>query len=223
MQFTYHINSGNDTLIIDGDLHKYLFKVRRHDKNINIYFRNLKDSYIYEYKISSIEKKQTILSLVNSEQKIISSSLKLHIGWCIIDPKNIEKQIASLNELGVDKVTFIYCQYSQKKYKINFDKLDKLLINSSQQSGRSDIIKIDICDSFQNFLSLCPNSYLFNFSSNHIDTKKSDIQTIILGCEGGFSDNEISLINKENIIGINSNIILKSETASITIASKILV
>jgi 16S rRNA (uracil1498-N3)-methyltransferase len=64
MQFTYHINSGNDTLIIDGDLHKYLFKVRRHDKNINIYFRNLKDSYIYEYKISSIEKKQTILSLV---------------------------------------------------------------------------------------------------------------------------------------------------------------
>jgi 16S rRNA (uracil1498-N3)-methyltransferase len=125
--------------------------------------------------------------------------------------------------LGVDKVTFIYCQYSQKKYKINFDKLDKLLINSSQQSGRSDIIKIDICDSFQNFLSLYPNSYLFNFSSNHIDTKKSDIQTIILGCEGGFSDNEISLINKENIIGINSNIILKSETASITIASKILV
>ena len=43
---------------------------------------------------------------------------KLHIGWCVIDPKTVEKYIASLNEIGVDKITFIYADYSQKISKL---------------------------------------------------------------------------------------------------------
>ena len=38
MQFTYHENSGDQNLIIDGELYKYLFKVRRHDTSKNIFF-----------------------------------------------------------------------------------------------------------------------------------------------------------------------------------------
>ena len=40
MQFIHHINAGNSTLEIDKELHKYIFKVRRHNINENIYFRN---------------------------------------------------------------------------------------------------------------------------------------------------------------------------------------
>ncbi|MBT3281257.1 MAG: 16S rRNA (uracil(1498)-N(3))-methyltransferase [Campylobacteraceae bacterium] len=223
MQFTYHINSGDPILTIDGDLHKYLFKVRRHDKNQNIYFRNLINNNIYEYKIDIVDKRKTTLTLVSFEEKTIQADKKLHIGWCVIDPKSIEKQIASLNELGIEKITFIYCEYSQYKYKVNIEKLEKLLINSSQQSGRSNIIQLEQCESLESFLEQNPASYMFNFSSNHIDTHKDDIDTIIIGCEGGFSNNEITNVDNSKIVGIHSNIILRSETAAVTVASKILV
>jgi 16S rRNA (uracil1498-N3)-methyltransferase len=223
MQFTYHINSGDQTLTIDGDLHKYLFKVRRHDKDKNIFFRNLIDNNIYEYKVDIIDKRKTTLTLFNFEEKIIQSNKSLHIGWCVIDPKSIEKQIASLNELGVEKITFIYCEYSQYKYKVNLDKLEKLLINSSQQSGRSNLIILKESNSIEDFISDNPNSYMFNFSSNHIDNLKDNIDTIILGCEGGFSEDEVLSFDKTKIVGISSDIILRSETAAVTIASKLLV
>ncbi|MDC0932531.1 16S rRNA (uracil(1498)-N(3))-methyltransferase [Arcobacteraceae bacterium] len=221
MQYTYHKDSGFDVIEIEAELHKYLFKVRRHDINENLYFRNLDDNNIYTYKVQSIDRRKTILSLQGYEEKIIEPKKELHIGWCKIDPKSIEKVIASLNELGVTKITFINCEFSQKKYTINFEKLEKLLINSSQQSGRSNIIKLEECECLDKFIENNPDTYMFNFSTNLIDDKKDDIKTILIGCEGGFSSSEISSFNKEKIVGIDSNLILRSETGVITIASKI--
>lgn len=223
MQFTYHENAKDDILIIEAELHKYLFKVRRVDSSKNIYFRNLIDNNIYEYKVENIDRRKTTLSLVGFEEKIIKPKKELHLGWCVIDPKSVEKYIASLNELGVTKITFIYCQYSQKQYKISFEKLEKLLINSSQQSGRSSLIKLEYSDSLEKFLEKNPDSYMFNFSKNNIEEEKQNIKTIILGCEGGFSNDEISTIKENKIVGIDSSLILRSETAALTIASKILV
>lgn len=223
MQFTYHKNTGDSVLNIEAELHKYLFKVRRHNIEQNLFFRNLNDKNIYQYKVQNITRRNTTLELVSVEEKPIEPSKKLHIGWCLIDFKSIEKVIASLNELGVTKITFIQCEYSQKQYKVNFEKLNKLLINSSQQSGRSSIIEMDSCDSLDSFISNNPDSYMFNFSKNNISDCKNSIETIILGCEGGFSIDEINKFNEDKIVGIGSQLILRSETAAVTISSKILV
>ena len=222
MQFTYHIDSGNQSLKIDGDLHKYLFKIRRQDSNQNIYFRNLKDNNIYEYEAVNISRRNTVLNLVSAEEKIIEPYKNLHIGWCIIDTKEVEKNIALLNEIGVSKITFITCQYTQKKYKINFEKLEKLLENSSSQCGRSNIIELDTCDSLENFIETYPDTYMFNFSSNNINDSKEDIETIVIGCEGGFSSDEVSKFKQDKIVGCNINAILKSQTAVVSVASIVL-
>ena len=222
MQFTFHENAKEQVLKIDGDLHKYLFKVRRHDSSKNIYFRNLIDNFIFEYKIVSTSRRDTILELVSKEEKIIKPKKYLHIGWCIIDFKNMEKVIASLNEIGVSKITFISCEYSQRNTKINYDKLNKILINSSSQSGRSDILVFDEVNSLEEFISLYPDTYMFNFSTNNINSSINDIKTIVLGCEGGFSTQEIEALTQDKIVGVESNMIMRSETAIISIASKIL-
>jgi len=222
MQFIFHNHAGEKILIIEEELHKYLFKVRRHKSDENLFFRNLIDNNIYQYKIQNIHRRKTTLILINYEEKIIKANNNLHIGWCIIDPKSIEKVIASLNEIGVSKITFIHCQYSQKHYKINFDKLEKLLINSSQQCGRSSIIKLESSNSINEFIAKYPDTFMFNFSSNNIQTHKDKIKTILIGCEGGYSDNEINLVKSNKIAGINSNLILRSETAIVSVASNIL-
>ena len=223
MQFTFDINCGNEYLEISDDTYKYLIKARRHKINDEIYFRNLKDELIYLYKLTSIDRRSARFSLLSSESKIVKNDNSLHLIWCLVDPKTIEKYLASLNELGVDKVTFVYCEYSQKNFKLNFEKLEKILINSSSQCGRSSIIKLEISNSLEEIIKENENIYFLDFSDVCIDDKKSDIKTLVIGCEGGFSQDERFVFNKENIVGFKSNIILRSETAILSAASKILI
>lgn len=223
MQFTYHPLSSNEILEIEGDTYKYLFKARRHKIDEEIYFRNLNDDFIYLYKVTSIDRKKAICNLISKEEKIVLNDKKLHLIWSVVDPKTVEKSIASLNELGVYKITFVYGEYSQKNFKINFEKLEKILINSSSQCGRSSIIKLDMANSLDEFLENENEVYMLNFSSLLIDEKKDEIQKLLIGCEGGFSKDEIAKFDKQMIVGFNSNLILKSETAIISAASKILI
>ena len=223
MQFTFDINCGNEFLEISDDTYKYLIKARRHKIDDEIYFRNLKDDLIYLYKLTSISRRSASFSLLKSETKIVKNDNSLHLIWCLVDPKTIEKYLASLNELGVDKITFVYCEYSQKNFKLNFEKLEKILINSSSQCGRSSIIKLEISNSLEEIIKENENIYFLDFSDVCIDDKKSDIKTLVIGCEGGFSQDERFVFNKENIVGFKSNIILRSETAILSAASKILI
>ena len=222
MQFTYDELCGADIFEIKDETYNYLIKARRHKIDDEIYFRNLKDENLYLYKINFIDKKRAILNLVSSQNKVLLNDKKLHLGWCIIDPKIIEKYIASLNEMGIEKITFIYAEYSQKNFKINIEKLEKILINSSSQCGRSNIMKLEICKNLEQFLRENSDTYFLDFSTVCIDNKKDEIKTLVIGCEGGFSNKEREIFNKNNIVGFNSNLILRSETAIISASSKIL-
>jgi 16S rRNA (uracil1498-N3)-methyltransferase len=221
MQYLYHTEAKAPTLRLRGDKHRYIFKVRRHRKGEIIALRNLKDDNIYYYRIISLDKKEAYLVLENSEELIIKAKKKLHIGWCIIEPKNIEKVLPTLNEIGVTSISFIYCTRSQKSFKLDFKRLEKILLNSSQQCGRSDIMKLEIVDSLENFLDTYPNAKALNFSENRLSNIEN-IDSIVIGCEGGFTDDEIKLFNN-SIIGLDTSLILKSESAICAMASKILV
>ncbi|AZL53294.1 16S rRNA (uracil(1498)-N(3))-methyltransferase [Aliarcobacter skirrowii] len=222
MQFVYDKSSKNEILELVDENYNYIIKARRHKIDDEIYFRNLEDDFIYLYKIVEINKKSATLTLVNSEKKVIENSRKLHLVWCVVDPKTVEKSISSLNEIGVDKITFVYSDFSQKNFKINIEKLNKILINSSSQCGRSSIIKLEISKTLDSFLTQNPKSYILDFSNNFIDDKKDDIDTLVIGCEGGFSKREKGNFNKDFVVGFNSNLILRSETAIVSATSKIL-
>ena len=222
MQFTYEEFCGRDILEIKDEVYNYLIKARRHKIDDEIYFRNLKDNNIYLYKINLIDKKKAILNLIFAEERILVNEKKLHLGWCVVDPKTVEKHIASLNEMGVDKITFIYADYSQKNFKINIEKLEKILINSSCQCGRSNIIKLEVCKNLEQFMKENSDVYFLDFSTLCVDDKKDEIKTLVIGCEGGFSQKERDKFNKDFVVGFNSNLILRSETAIISAGAKIL-
>jgi 16S rRNA (uracil1498-N3)-methyltransferase len=222
MQFTYDEFCGKEILEIKDEVYNYLIKARRHKIDDEIYFRNLKDNYIYLYKLNFIDKKKAILELISSEEKILLNENKLHIGWCIVDPKTIEKFIPSLNEMGVEKITFIYSDFSQKNFKINIEKLEKILISSSTQCGRSNIIKLDVCKNLEQFMKENNDAYFLDFSDVYVDEKSKHIKTLVIGCEGGFSKKERETFKKDFIVGFKSNLILRSETAVISAGAKIL-
>jgi len=221
VQYLQHNEAGISSLILNGDNHRYIFKVRRHKEGELITLRNLQDNYIYFYRINYLDKKQAHLELEKSELLIVKAKKSLHIAWCIIDPKSIEKVLPTLNEMGLDKITFIYCKRSQKSFKIDFKRLNKILLNSSQQSGRSKLMKLETTNSLEDFLKKYPKTVMLNFSEHNINNN-SNIETIVVGCEGGFTNEEISLFDSENIIGLDTPLILKSESAVCAVASKVL-
>jgi len=221
MQYLYHPQAKEPFIALVENDYKYIIKARRHKLGEQIALRNLKDASLYLYQIETITKKEAVLKLVESHIKQVEAAGSLHIGWCVIDPKTIEKHIASLNEIGVTKITFIYCERSQQNFSIDFERLRKILINSSSQCGRSSIIELDTASSLELFLQNHPDSYMLNFSSKSID-QDSGIQTIVIGCEGGFKQSEIALFEMDKIVGFDTPLILKSESAAISVASKLL-
>lgn len=222
MQFIYDKNAKNELLKIEDENYNYIVKARRHKLDDILDFRNLEDNFLYSYKISQIDKKSLFLNLLKKEEKIIENSKKIHLAWCVVDPKTIYENIASLNELGVDKITFVYSDFSQNNFKINFEKLEKILINSSSQCGRSSIIKLDIYKNIDTFIKDNPDTYFLDFSQTSIDSKVLDIKTLMIGTEGGFSKRERELFDKNFVVGFSSNLILKSQTAIISATSKII-
>ncbi len=218
MQFLYHPDT-SDTIVLSGEAHKYLFKVRRIKKDETLKIRNLKDDYIYNYKIKEINKKEAVLILDKKELKPNKPTKFFHLAWCIIDPKNIEKTLPSLNEMGVAKISFVYCDFSQKNFKLKIDRLKKILINSNQQCGRSDLMEIEIINSSKEFFEKYENFTAIDFDGEKIKCDKKYKNPFLVGPEGGFSEKERAFF-KEKIKF--ESFILRSESAVCAISCKIL-
>ena len=106
MQFVYHKEAGKEELTVDVREYEHIFKVRRTHLDEVLSWRNLEDSTVYEYKITAVGKKEATLTLVSQKESRIAPLKELHVGWCVIDPKIIEKTLPMLNELGVTKISF---------------------------------------------------------------------------------------------------------------------
>jgi len=221
VQFLYHPDAGLPSITVEGEAYRYLFKVRRFKMGDRVALRNFLNDYINHYRIERIDKKEATLLFLEKEELRVMPKKLLHIGWCVIDPKSVEKSIPMLNELGVAQISFIYCDRSQKNFRIDFKRLERILINSSQQCGRSELMKLELFDSLKEFLKAYPKSAFLDFGGTGLmcDT---EVDTIIVGCEGGFSDEERKLFADLPIYGLDIPTVLRSETAVVAVASRLI-
>lgn len=221
MQFVYHPNAGVTPLHVDVRAYEHLFKVRRVGSGATLLWRNLKDDMLYEYTVTSIGKKEAALDLVGQKNLAIYALKSLHVVWSIIDPKIIEKTLPMLNELGVEKITFFYADFSQKQFKLDFERMERILVNSSQQCGRSRLMQLEIVSSLKEVIKSYPHATILDFSEHKLSADSS-ISTVVIGPEGGFSEKERAMIENNPVVGLACNTILRSETATIAAVSKIL-
>ncbi len=220
MQYLYHEKAGEHTLHVRDELYRYLFKVRRFNTDTTLSFRNLIDHTLYRYKILSIGKKEAILESIETINDPQSNKKSLHLIWCIIDPKVIYQTLPILNQAGLTKITFVYCQYSQKHFKIDLDRAKRILINSSQQSGRIDLMEIEIVPSLESLLEKYDDFCVVDFGG---ECDWEDCRAALVGCEGGLSEEERTLFEKKRKIGFKTSSILKSETAALSFVIKSLI
>ena len=218
--FFYNKNAGLNTLKIDDNDFNHIFKVRRLKTKEVFFFRNFKEDKLFKYKLLELKKRSAILNLeeVSPHKKVPKKYL--HIAWCVIDTKIIEKTLASLNEIGLSKISFIYAKRSQKNFDINKERIKKIIIASNIQCGRTDFMQIDIKNNIKEFIKENENTNVLDFNGN---TKiNSEINTVLVGPEGGYSNDEREILKNYNKISFKNNIILRSENAVRAISSKIL-
>jgi len=222
MIYIFDENAGDEVLTLKGETHKYLIKVRRHKTGDEIAFRNEDDiKILHKYKIESVEPKKAILTLKESVSHEVKAKKDLHIGWCKIDAKSIEKVLPSLSEIGVNKITFIECERSQRNIKLDFKRFERILHASMQQCGSTQKIEFDTSSSLEEFIKQNPEAKVFDFVEKTLNEVK-DISTVIIGCEGGFSENEREFLKALEVFRLDTPMVLRSESAVMAVASKLL-
>lgn len=222
MIYIFDENAGDAQLVVKGELHKYLVKVRRHKQGDRLAFRNKRDTKtLYTYEVKELEARSAILELLDSQAREVKSTKELHVAWCVIDPKSVEKVLASLCEIGVGRISFIACDRSQNNFKPDIKRYERIVEASMQQSGRSTLMKFDAYKNIAAFLREYPDTKVFDFTENVLG-ESSDFKRVLIGCEGGFSPAEKELFASQEVFRLNSQMVLRSESAVVAVASKIL-
>ncbi len=212
----------SEFLSLKGENFKYLVKVRRHNIGDKISFRSKENrDTLYEYEIISIENRSLELKRISLKEERIEAKKKLHIAWCIIDSKSIEKVLPSLSEIGVEKISFISCERSQKNFKLDIKRFNRILESSMQQCGRSTYIEFDSYKNVSDFIKEYPQTKVFDFTEKTLSDYEN-IETVLIGCEGGFSNEEKELLKSQDIFRLDTPMVLRSESATMAVASNIL-
>ncbi|WP_172201966.1 16S rRNA (uracil(1498)-N(3))-methyltransferase [Campylobacter sp. RM16188] len=218
MKFLYSRQAGEEQICLQNEQFLHL-KARRAKLGERIDVRNLKDGQNYIYEIVNLDRKSAELSLV-FKHSLEDEELNFNLGWAIIDTKVIEKTLPSLNEIGVSKLIFFYSDFSQKNFKIDKDRLERILINSCEQCGRNSLMQIEIYKNLDEVLNSYKDIALVDFGGENFENYKQT-ELLIIGPEGGFSQIEREKTGKK--YSLNSKNILRSQTAILSVAAKVLV
>lgn len=219
MKFMLHPQAGSTELVVSGEEYKYLIKVRRHALGDLIAFRHRDDlQQEHRYRLERTDGRNGYFTLESSLKSSCEVPKKLHIGWCIIDPKTIEKTLPMLMELGVSQITFIHCKRSQRNFRFDFERFNRIMESSMMQCGRTSFIELSETPALSTFLNANPEAVVLDFGGDKL-SKNEEFDTVIIGCEGGFDESERKLFDVHRIRHFSSPMILRSETAAVAIAS----
>ena len=207
---------------LDKDQSHYLCKVMRVKENQVFSLFNKEGEW--EAKILGISKNIVEFKIIKQlRQKEITKELWLAFSPIKSNYQNFMLQKAT--ELGVTKFLPIIFDRTVVR-KINKDRLEKIVIEASEQSNRINVPTIDDVQDLNSFLK--KNSMDLIFTDLNSNIKKIDKSKftdkpvcIIIGPEGDFSETErekILSFKGVQPIKINENI-LRSETAVISAIS----
>ncbi|SNT25300.1 16S rRNA (uracil1498-N3)-methyltransferase [Ekhidna lutea] len=169
--------------------------------------------------LTQIHKKACEFEIIRSET---STKKPFSIHLAIAPTKNMDRMewlVEKLSETGVDEVTFIQTQNSERK-KLRIDRLEKKAISAMKQSGNPFLLKLNdltpfdqLIDAENNNLKLIAHvDHSYKYIQDILIPKKST--TILIGPEGDFSLNEIEQAKKAGFqatsLGENT---LRTETA----------
>jgi len=214
----------NLTSRLDKPQSHYINKVMRIKSNE--FFSLFNSSGEWEAKIKEISKGIVEFNITKQlRQK--ENNKEIWLAFSPIKSNYFNFMMQKATELGVTKFIPIVFDRSVVR-KINHNRVEKIIIEASEQSNRINIPVLEKCQNLKNFLSKNNKKIELIFTDLNTKNKKLDVKKttdkpicVIIGPEGDFSEKERKeILSFEGVskININENI-LRSETAAISALS----
>ena len=219
--FFSEILLANMTGKLDKSQSHYLTKVMRINigKNFSLFNQNGE----WEARIIKITK-GIVEFLITKKIRTNDNKKEIWLAFTPIKLNYLNLMIQKATELGVSKFIPILTERTIVR-KINEKRLNKIIIEASEQSNRLKVPKLEEVIKLDNFLKFNQKTKIIfgdlNTNNNKLTVKNTEPLCILIGPEGDFSSKEREKILKlKNIIPlkINKNI-LRSETAAISMIS----
>lgn len=219
---------------IDKENYNHLAKVLRVKVGEYVLCSVVPFNFTFDYrtKVSSVTDDKIVMDI---EEKTKANELPIKINLYQGIPKSdkLEFIIEKAVELGVYSVTPVLNEFSiakmeGKKIGAKLERLNKIARSAAEQSKRNIISEVMWPINFDDMLNKISgsNNILFYENAEGIEKTKEYIKSIedevniIIGPEGGFSDNEIEKARKAGIEILSlGNRILRTETAALTALS----
>ena len=206
---------------LDKTQSHYIYKVMRIKEGQN--FSLFNQSGEFEAKVEN-----TLRGIVEfTIEKKLRSAVNSREIWLAFTPiklNYLNLMIQKSTELGVTRFIPLLSERTVVR-KINEKRLNKIIVEASEQSNRLNLPVLDKLKTLEEFLKENIETTIL-FGDLNSDNKKINIQNeepicVLIGPEGDFSIKEREIISKtKNVISLNINKnILRSETAAISMIS----
>ncbi len=164
------------------------------------------------------------LSLIEVHKNSVTPARETYLFASIVKKDNFEWIAQKATELGVSHIIPIISDRSEKK-DLNKDRINKIIIEASEQSGRGTLpISHDVIDlksalsNYGHVKSIAWDPSSVKFVSQDI----VDCNGAYIGPEGGWSQQELDLFNEHGIkVKSLGPQVLRSETAVIAVISQL--
>ncbi len=230
MQLFYNstIKETDKDFTFDKEESRHIVRVLRKKEEDVIYITNGK-GYLFTSKIINANDKRCNISILKTDYYKNTLNYQLHIA--IAPTKNnqrFEWFLEKATEIGISEITPIICEHSERKV-IKKERFEKVIISAIKQSKRYYLPKINEAITFTSFVNNDFSGLKFithcedeekNLLKNKLE-KREDV-IILIGPEGDFSLNEISLALEKNYLAVSlGKSILRTETAGIVAAHSV--
>ena len=216
-------------IIFDKIESRHIVRVLRKKERDVLHITNGK-GFLFNAEISIASDKKCIATIISFEEKPKPWSYYLHIA--IAPTKNndrIEWFLEKATEIGIDEITPIICQNSERKV-VKLERFEKIIQSAMKQSLKFTLPKLNPPIKFTDFINqdfegkICI-AHCEPFDKNSKQEEKKTLQsvinpsekvTILIGPEGDFSSEEITKAMTKKLTPISlGKSRLRTETAGL--------
>lgn len=178
------------------------------------------DGIDYRCKINVLSKKEGVFEKLSEERSYMPEN-KVTLLLSVIKKENFELVCEKAAEIGVSAIVPIVSERTLQK-NLNFERLQKIVTEASEQCGRGDIPEVRDVVSLADAIVHYKSIIAFDISGAS-SLPSFSASSLLIGPEGGWSDSELKLLKDKNIVIAKlGDTTLRAETAAIVACAKVL-
>jgi 16S rRNA (uracil1498-N3)-methyltransferase len=220
--FTLH-----ETVKLSDDAFGHLIRVLRLKEGDQVVVFNGEEAFQYQAKLINVSKKQAYAEILTKEVVDNESPLNIHLGQGISRGDRMDFTLQKSVELGVNTITPLFTE--RCGVKLNAERLEKkrqqwqkIVISACEQSGRARVPVVAQPMLLVDWLKQETSALKINLhpkaqhSIMSLPMENTRVR-LLVGPEGGLSDEEISQANENDFVDVLLGPrVLRTETAALT-------